>query len=120
MLSTSASFGCTIGKATAATIRTASAIWRRSASGMRAKGRRRIETAAVVVPFMWRALLRLAGRDAPEQSRRLEHQHEDQDREDDHVGPGRGDELSAHRLDQAYQHAAHHGARHVADATQHG
>ncbi len=30
----------------------------------------------------------LVGRDAPEQAGRLEHQHQHQDREDDHVGPG--------------------------------
>ena len=31
-----------------------------------------------------------------------------------------GDELAAHRLDQADDHAAQHRARHVADAAQHG
>ena len=43
----------------------------------------------------------LRGTSAPEQPVRPEHQHQDQDREDDHVGPAHGDELAAERFDRA-------------------
>src|SRR5690242_15396851 len=86
---------------------------------MPTNGRGRTDTAADAAAIISRALSGLAGRDAPEQAGRLEHQHQHQDREDDDVGPGGGDELSAHRLDQPNEHAAHHGSWHIADATEH-
>src|SRR6516164_4224685 len=101
MLSTSASLGCRTGNAIAAAVSKATPMRRRCNSGMRANGRVMTETAAEAVPFMRVALSRLAGRQPPEQTGRLEHQHQHEDREDDDVGPRSGDELPAHRLDQA-------------------
>src|SRR6202048_3137772 len=60
-----------------------------------------------------------ARRRAPENPGRAEYQDENQDREDDDVGPADRDELAAQRLDQSDQDAAEHGARDVADPAEH-
>src|ERR1700704_5742283 len=60
-----------------------------------------------------------ARRCAAENPGRAEHQDENQDREDDDVGPADRDELAAQRLDEPDQDAAEHGARDVADPAEH-
>src|SRR5258708_13852718 len=62
---------------------------------------------------------RLAGREAPEDTRGTEHQHQHQDREDDHVGPAHLEVLAAERFNEPDQDAAQHGAGDVADPAQH-
>src|SRR5580700_4108320 len=55
-------------------------------------------------------------RGATEQTARHKDEHQDQDREDDHVGPARREEMAAEAFDQADQHAADHCAGDAADA----
>src|SRR5437588_10311184 len=47
---------------------------------------------------------------AAEQTARHEDEHQDQDREDDHVGPARREEMAAEALDEADQHTTDHRA----------
>src|SRR3984957_4440518 len=111
----SASLSWISGKAMApAAIRSVS-ICSRRARGIRAKHRVQTEIAASVVVA---ASSGPVGGGGAEQSGRTEHQDENQDREDDHVDPGIGDELAAHCLDHADDDAAEHGAGNIADAAQ--
>src|SRR5258708_15275885 len=59
-------------------------------------------------------------RRAAEEPGGAEHQHQNQDREDDHVGPAHGDELAAQGFDEADQQPAQHRAGDVADAAENG
>src|SRR5262245_26132439 len=63
-------------------------------------------------------LVRL-GHGFPEQSRRAEHEHQDQHHERDHVPVGRVDERHRQAFDQTEDDAAQHGALEIADAAQH-
>src|SRR5688572_13584424 len=54
-----------------------------------------------------------------EQTRRAEHQDQDQDGEDHGVGPARLDVLIAHRAHHADDQPAEHGSRQRADAAEH-
>src|SRR5271166_669663 len=67
-----------------------------------------------------RTISRFCRRGAAEETGRREDEHQDQDRENDHIGPAHGDQLTAQRFDQPDQYAAHHRAGDAADATQHG
>src|SRR5215472_370128 len=60
-----------------------------------------------------------AGRGAPEQPGGPKHEHQHQDRKDDHVGPPHRNKLSAEGLDEADDQSAQHGARNIADAAEH-
>src|SRR5579875_317284 len=105
----SASFGCTMGNSSAAAMRMSSAIRFRHAGEMPAIDRPPVAMAtggAVVGAAACRAVafmvdscacLRLVGSQDTEQARRAEHQHQNQDREDDHIGPANGDVLAAQR-----------------------
>src|SRR5579862_7567873 len=62
----------------------------------------------------------LARHEAAQQAVGLEHEDQDQDREDNHVGPSRRDELSAQGLDEPDDDAAQHRPRNTADAPQDG
>src|SRR5437868_13456409 len=57
-------------------------------------------------------------RGAAEQAARYEDQHQDQEREDDHVGPARRKEMTAEALDKPDQDAADHRPGDAANAAQ--
>src|SRR6185503_809695 len=77
------------------------------------------EIEATCRPFIWPGS-HLVHRALAEESVRPEDEHQDQDREDDGVGPPRGDVLVAPRRQEPYDQAAEGGSRHVADAAEHG
>src|SRR5437660_3958957 len=58
-------------------------------------------------------------RGAAEQTARHEDEHQDQDREDDHVGPARREKMAPEALDKADQHTTDHRTSDAADTTQH-
>src|SRR2546425_10769556 len=62
---------------------------------------------------------RLVRRPFAEQAVRTEHEDDDENREDDRVGPARGDVLVAPRGEEADDEPAEGGARHAADAAEH-
>src|SRR2546428_12614336 len=62
----------------------------------------------------------LRGRSLTHEAVGTEDQHEDEDREDERVGPPRGDVLVAPRRQESDEQAAERGAGHVADAAEHG
>src|ERR1700712_1809076 len=107
----SASLSWISGKAMAAAAITSENICSRRARDIRAKGRARSEPVAASSGFV--------RGDAAEQAGRTEHQDQYENREDDYIGPGIGDELAAHCLDQADDDAAKHGAGNVAYTAQH-
>src|SRR5438105_11900189 len=63
---------------------------------------------------------RLVGRPLAQQAVRAEHEHEDEDREHDRVGPARGDVLVAPRREESDDEAAEGSTPHAADAAEHG
>src|SRR3989449_7370827 len=63
---------------------------------------------------------RLVRRPFAEQAVRTEHEDDDENREDDRVGPAGGDVLVAPRGQEADDEPAEGGAAHAADAAQHG
>src|SRR6201996_7573430 len=113
----SASLSCTKGKAIAAAASSHVNACCRRASGIRANGWVR---RAVIVAMTSSFDSGFVGGNAAEQTGRAKDENQNQDREDDDVGPCGGDELAAHRLDQADDDAAKHGARDVANAAQDG
>src|SRR5690349_19290370 len=116
MASMLASLSCTIGNSTSRAKSAHSASTRRVSTRIPAKGRSRAALAAAIMgPSSG-----LVRGHAPQEAGWQEHEDQHQDREDDHVRPGGGYVGAAHRLDQADQDAADHGAGHVADAAQHG
>src|SRR5215472_3749457 len=75
---------------------------------------RRVSAGAVM-----RVRSRFGGGGAAHEAGWSEHQHQHEDREDDHVGPTHLEVLAAQRFDKADQNSAEHGTRDVADAPQH-
>src|SRR6185437_7299237 len=107
-----------IGKRTAPSSNTAMRMRRRRVAGTRWMGASKDGRADRVLSTIGPALGFLRGL-GPQQPGGLEHQHQDQDREDDDVGPADGHELSAHAFDESDQDAADHRADDVADAAEH-
>src|SRR5207245_9538465 len=60
----------------------------------------------------------LVGRPRAQQALGPEDEHEDEDREDDRVGPASGDVLVAPRRQEPDEETAERGAGHVADAAE--
>src|SRR5437879_13042621 len=63
---------------------------------------------------------RLVGGRLAEESARTEDEDQDENREDDRVGPAGRDVLVAPRRQESDEESAERRARHVADATEHG
>ena len=78
--------------------RSAAGADRREARATTPRSRRRPASSGARIRS--RPFLRFARHETSEQAVRPEHEHEDQDREDDHVGPAGRDELSAEGFDQ--------------------
>src|SRR5262249_35522337 len=66
-----------------------------------------------------KACSRLRWRRAAEKAGRAEHEHQDQDREDDDVGPAHRKILAAEGFDQSDRHASEHRSGNVTDAAKH-
>src|SRR5882757_1540406 len=115
--STSPSLRSISGKANAATAIAATAI--RRPAGLRTRSRK--ATSGGLGASSGVAVIQSgpARRRAAENPGRAEHQDENQDREDDDIGPADREELAAQRLDEPDQDAAEHGARDVADPAEH-
>src|ERR1035437_9958609 len=117
MLSMSESLSCRIGNSAKAMASASRPSCLRRSGARPANGRpRSLMAAAYMRPFP----SGLIGGDTAQDSGGAEHQHGDEDAEDDHVHPGRADELASQRLDQPDDDAAEHGTGHVADAAQYG
>src|SRR6516162_169590 len=119
--SISASFLCRIGNKSAAAASMSTPPRARVRGAIRAKAPARCRCAPrpdLRAPAS--AILGFGRGGAAEEAARRKHEDENQDRENDYVGPAHRNQLTAEALDQPDDEAADHRAGDAADAAEHG